>query len=216
MREKSDSDKDNHSHSSSIVETEGQENDKDMFGPQHWVEAEQLFMQRLGDLIHLRELDLGTEDCKDIPTKDHTCLTWSLANGLDHLRGLSKLQWLVRGRGRFLQDVKDLEWMKRHWPNLREMTCVPLDDGTQQWFKEHMPSLKIIMLSPRRPSYVFTSDDLSEEDSYQGEEGSYQSEDDIDMSEENIDLSEEDSDMSEEDSDMSEEDSDQSEEDSDY
>ncbi|KAG0252514.1 hypothetical protein DFQ27_008026, partial [Actinomortierella ambigua] len=83
-----------------------------------WVKTERLLMQRLGGLIRLRELDFSTECCFRGTRTNRTCLTWSLENGLVYLAGLSKLERLHRGRGRFLQELPELRWMQQHWPNL--------------------------------------------------------------------------------------------------
>ncbi|KAF9159797.1 hypothetical protein DFQ26_006183 [Actinomortierella ambigua] len=118
-----------------------------------WVKTERLLMQRLGDLIHLRELDFSTECCRRGKKMNRTCLTWSLENGLVYLAGLSKLERLHRGRGRFLQELPELRWMQQHWPNLRELTCAPIpeDPPYRQWLRDHMPSLKIVTLDSTGP-----------------------------------------------------------------
>ncbi|KAF9974404.1 hypothetical protein BGZ73_002202 [Actinomortierella ambigua] len=128
-----------------------------------WVKAERQLMRRLGDLVQLRELNFSTECCNRGKKMNRVCLTWSLENGLHYLSGLTKLEKLHRGRGRFMQEEPELRWMQAYWPNLREMACAPIPYRTpyQQWFARLMPQLTITILDSTGPHLPYPEPEFS-------------------------------------------------------
>ncbi|KAF9970246.1 hypothetical protein BGZ73_007080, partial [Actinomortierella ambigua] len=103
-----------------------------------WERVETVFMRRIGTLTHLRRLILKT-----LP-RTASGLTFTLANGLGHLAGLTRLDELVICDRNFLQDEAGLQFMKDHWPRIRVITFYSIRTSVKRWLKLRWPQLKVI------------------------------------------------------------------------
>ncbi|KAF9911914.1 hypothetical protein EC991_001820 [Linnemannia zychae] len=84
-------------------------------------------------------LDMDTNIKADTTLEPTTIFDMSLATGLDHMAGLSKLQVLniSRIQGHNIQEA-ELEWMKMHWPRLRLLQGVK-KQGLVDWLERNWP-----------------------------------------------------------------------------
>ncbi|KAF9900130.1 hypothetical protein BX616_002683 [Lobosporangium transversale] len=103
-----------------------------------------LLFKRLGQLVKLRELILGWESpC--MPAKQ-TLFSWGFKEGLQHLTGLKDLEVLhlwessiiytpeqaarlprsKRQESNRFWGQRERQWMKQHWPRLREYSEIPV------------------------------------------------------------------------------------------
>jgi len=113
--------------------------------------AENLFMQRLGQLTKLRRLgqvyDVVRYIFNDYPTGiDKDIMAWTLSSGLRHLADLANLEWLEfygldlpPGVG-----ISELVFIKQHWPNLKGLSCYNIGAiEVQQWLASEWPELDV-------------------------------------------------------------------------
>jgi len=75
----------------------------------------------LGRLTKLREITLGPDNVANrehdrVTAHQYDCLTMTLVDGLDELRGLKSLQRLHMKNMSQGQGAKECEWMKANWP----------------------------------------------------------------------------------------------------
>ncbi|KAG0259849.1 hypothetical protein DFQ27_003838 [Actinomortierella ambigua] len=85
-----------------------------------WGIVEKIFMERLGQLRHLRVVNIFGGVSALSNDGDVGELTWTLVYGLEHLAHLSRLQKIGISCTECTEDgISELEFMKAHWPRLK-------------------------------------------------------------------------------------------------
>ncbi|KAG0237600.1 hypothetical protein BGW42_000427 [Actinomortierella wolfii] len=117
---------------------------------QEWEQCEVVFMKRLGELHKLRELNLqGIYNPLAGVAPSFESMTWTLANGLGYLKNLKSLEYLDLGTGPYYQGVQEFEWMKQHWPNLRDFHFSYTESvEVFDWIHKHWPELRFEETKP--------------------------------------------------------------------
>ncbi|KAG0252512.1 hypothetical protein DFQ27_008024 [Actinomortierella ambigua] len=106
-------------------------------------QAEMLFLQRLGQLMQLRQLEKAVDNFFR-PKVSSMDLSWRLSNGLLLLAGLSQLERLHLGSEPTQIGEAELLFMKVHWPRLRLLNSYkPLPKEARDWIRVHWPGLKV-------------------------------------------------------------------------
>ncbi|KAG0239916.1 hypothetical protein BGW41_007399 [Actinomortierella wolfii] len=110
---------------------------------QEWEQAEVVFMQRLGDLTCLQQIEKATDNFFR-PKTSHMDLSWQLTNGLVYLARLSKMERIHLGCEPKHFGEAELEFMKAHWPQLKRLNAYrPLTKEAQNWIQQHWPELTV-------------------------------------------------------------------------
>ncbi|KAK3806668.1 MAG: hypothetical protein J3Q66DRAFT_421354 [Benniella sp.] len=112
---------------------------------------EEQFMLRLGQLTHLRCLVQNMHSRRAVDRRlkqegmKQRTLEWSLASGLEHLRGLVNLR-AFKILDRDPQNcigLSEMRFIKQHWQSLREMVCNDVGGiFVQKWLATEWPELK--------------------------------------------------------------------------
>ncbi|KAF9158099.1 hypothetical protein DFQ26_007975 [Actinomortierella ambigua] len=73
-------------------------------------------------------------------------LTFTLANGLEHLAKLIQLEEVTVGDRGFRQSETELQFMKDHWPQMKRMTFYSLRAGVKRWLRLRWPEVHVVDL----------------------------------------------------------------------
>ncbi|KAG0259806.1 hypothetical protein DFQ27_003890 [Actinomortierella ambigua] len=107
-------------------------------------QAEILFMKRLGAQSHLKRLRLYSGFDRD---RKRTYMQWSLATGVEHLAGLSRLERLDFDHQVLPLGVTELQFLKGHWVSLKELQCGSIHlPEIRRWLNQEWPELRVITL----------------------------------------------------------------------
>ncbi|KAF9168259.1 hypothetical protein DFQ26_000088 [Actinomortierella ambigua] len=111
-----------------------------------WEQAQTLFMERLGALTRLRQIQLwGYWKGRYQPGCD---VTWRLSAGLGKLQGLRHLEGLYLGYPQHKLEITELQWMKQHFVRLKKLEVCGIEDGPlHDWLHDHWPELSVVDLN---------------------------------------------------------------------
>lgn len=120
--------------------------------------------ERLGRLTRLERLELGQEDRSvfdedrsyddpaEVETLDdegqqYDCLDMNIRSGLRMLKGLKQLRVLSVVRMATLIGVKEVQWMVKSWPKLKQLDGLNYGEsnevGAYKWLSEHCPKIQL-------------------------------------------------------------------------
>ncbi|KAF9155503.1 hypothetical protein DFQ26_009715, partial [Actinomortierella ambigua] len=105
------------------------------------IQAECVFMERLGQLTRLRHLVLSGRPHGQREVND---MSWRLPAGLDQLHGLKRIQVLELGYRLYDQGIAELEWMKANFTSLLKLVVYRIrEEPIREWLRIHWPELKV-------------------------------------------------------------------------
>ncbi|KAF9163583.1 hypothetical protein DFQ26_002339 [Actinomortierella ambigua] len=107
-----------------------------------WLQAENVFMKRLGGLTQLRHLDLGIVNRSQ--SAKTAGFTWRFEGGLQHLAGLERLERLRLSHVHLVQGRREVRWMRNHWWSLQRLVVHQM--AHRRLFAKQWPELAIEIL----------------------------------------------------------------------